>query len=261
MTNDWMPAWAEFRRQHKPWLERHASSDINVLYRLPEAIIGILAQPLRYGRSILSKAAIDAEREFDKLCGQHDAEGVYHSQCVVYRHLRPLAPRRADEQYASWGYSDHDIAKIQEGLAHSRELQQRSRGYLGRLVTDPTFLTARERLREIWQMLPEEVRPGFPLRRFIAGLRLENAVLGTPALSDFQVGLEAFLDRYGLLSMVTWELPDPAGPLLDGHPKLPHLLAGRPVQVAVPAHFHFPDTDDLTGLAQVTLFNPRTPIE
>lgn len=119
-----------------------------------------------------------------------------------------------------------------------------------RLVTDSTFLAAREALRATWQALPEAERPCFPLRRAIRGLRLQGAMRASPARTDFQVCLEAFLDRYGLLNMATWELPDPAAPLLDGLPKAPHLLAGRPVQIAVPAHFRLLGTDDLHGLVQ-----------
>jgi hypothetical protein len=245
----WEPEWAAFRHAHQSWLDRHGTCS-EVLYRLPQSVSAVLAQPLAYGRPILSLADQNAERDFDALCGRHYAEGVYHDSGVQYRHLRPPAPSPSPEYYRFCGFSAQDIAQAETGLNRCREIQTRSQGYIGRLVTDLTFRETRDELRLAWLALPDAERPRFPLQRAIVGVRPEGISPASPTLAEFQFRFEAFLDRYGLLSMATWELPDPAGPLLDGLPRPPHLLAGRPVQIAVPAHFHLQGTDNLQGVVQ-----------
>jgi hypothetical protein len=252
MIYHWQHEWRDFCRQHRSWLERHAP-DGEVIYRLPTSIVAALAGPLLHGRPILSPADQHAEEAFDAVCGRFNAEGVYRGQPVVYAHLRPPVPPPTQEQYLACGIDGDVIGMVTAGVQRCHELQARNKGYIGRLVTDPTFRSARDALRASWQQQPQAERPGFPLRRAITGVPIYEAVPASPAQTDLQDQLAAFLDRYGLLGMATWELPDPAGPLLDGFiwgRQAPHLLAGRSVQIAVPAHFYFPGSDDLHGLVQ-----------
>lgn len=246
MERYWGADWAAFTRDHRPWVQRHLSGG-EVLYRLPQRITEWLARPLSHGRPILSPEDQRAEAAFDEVCNRHWAEGVYRGQMVAYPYLRPPVPPPPQELFRSRGLSDEQIAQIDSGFKRCHELQIRNKGYIGRLIADPTFLACRDALRDSWKALPDADRPALPLRRAVDGLLGEGAMPASLARTEFQDRLESFLDRYGLLALTTWELPEPAGPLLDGEPKPQSLLAGRSVQIALPAHFLLLGTDDLQG--------------
>jgi hypothetical protein len=249
MICDWKSEWASFREQHECWLERYAPG-ADVLYRLPDAITTTLVRPLEHGRPILSDADCSAERAFDALCSKFNAEGVYRNQHVPYSYLKPPVPALSLEEFCSNGFAAEHYPRIQAGFKHLNELSARLKGYIGRLLADPTFRASAQELRRAWQDLPDAERPGLPVRRAMEAPWSEDAKSAGRALTDFQGCFEAFLDRYGLLGMATWDLPDPAGPLLDGLPKAPHLLAGRSVLLALPAHFHVQGADDLTQMVR-----------
>ena len=91
----------------------------------------------------------------------------------------------------------------------------RLKGAAGRLISMPAFL-AKERIRKLWNELPPQLRPTFPLARS-SKLASSNGFDLSPApteLTDFVAEFDRFCDEWHLLGMTTWDLPDVRGPHL-----------------------------------------------
>jgi hypothetical protein len=243
----WGPQWTAFRQQHSRWLGRHDKSvsvlhrSTEVLYRLPATIRETLAMGAPHGRPILAPADIAAEKEFDALLVGFFAEGVYQDQPVSYRPLRPPPPLPSERSLKQIGLKTK-TKQVAKATALLDDFQLRNKGYVGRLVTDPSFLRARDALRAVWLALSEYERPCLPLRTTMHFGSVSKGV------ADFQALLEVFCDRYGLQGMATWELPEPLEPLLSGNTWPPHIINCRKVLIALPSHFQVMDKDELIEL-------------
>jgi len=244
----WEPQWTAFRQQHSRWLGRHNRSisllnrSTEVLYRLPTTIREILAKGTLHGRRILEQDDIDAEKDFDALLLDFYAEGVYQDQPIRYGYLQPPLPLPSAALLQQAGLSRRRKA-VEKVTAKVDDFQLRNKGYIGRLVTDPSFLRARDALRAVWLALSEYERPGLPLPR--TPMRFGSV---SKRVADFQALLSVFCDRYGLQGMATWELPEPLGPLLSGNNWPPHIINCRKVLIALPSHFQVMDKDELLEL-------------
>ena len=87
----------------------------------------------------------------------------------------------------------------------------RLKGYVGWLVTDPDFIQERDQLAAQWHALPEQSRP-YPIVRSLAVPEYPTGSRqAAESVAAFQDSLNAFLDRWGLMSMLTWDLPAAAG--------------------------------------------------
>src|SRR5581483_1588254 len=172
-------------------------------YRLPSTLVESLAVPLKYGRPILSKKDVTAERDLDALCTKFQAVGVFAERPVVYPYLapRPVAPEIDDLKVVGL---DRSVGEVRKALSRLEDISDRVRAYAARLVMDPTFHRDRDDLRDQWRTVPSHCRPWLPLDRTTIW-RPANA-----SAAAFQVEFDAFCDRYGLLAMTTWELPHPA---------------------------------------------------
>jgi hypothetical protein len=98
-----------------------------------------------------------------------------------------------------------------------------------------------------WEALPERDRPTFPLGRAIALPQVPaESVPATSEGADFAKQFSAFLDRWGLQGMATWDLPKPQGPLIPndlppGSPALP----AHGLHIFLPLHYPLQGDDDL----------------
>jgi hypothetical protein len=171
------------------------------------------------------------------------AVGVFADLPITCPYLAPAVPAPPPECLEALGWQGQADA-LHEGIRRAQDIAERVKGYAGRLVTDPLFRRQRDELRRRWLSVAAHQLPGLPLSRAMP------CVPAGAAAAAFQTAFDDFCDRYGLLGMTTWDLPDPAGPLLDGLAKAPHLLAGRPVLLALPAHFSLLQRDDLHGLVE-----------
>jgi hypothetical protein len=116
-------------------------------------------------------------------------------------------------------------------------------------VLDPTFCHERDQLAADWEAIAEHDRPAFPLQRSIAVPRfgtewtIQNV---DPKVGNFQCRMDAFLDRWGLIAMTTWDLPFPQGPLI---PALINLqspaMPKQGLHFVLPAYFPLPQSSDL----------------
>jgi hypothetical protein len=226
----WQHRWTAFRHDHAGWLARHEQPG-RVLYRLPQAIRDSLSQPLLHGRVLLQPTDVAAEQDFDSFCVGFHAEGMDQNRPVSYPLLQPLPMRLSATVFKKCGLPCNAGGLI-EGTNAADELRLRSKGYIGRLVTDRLFVRGRDELRTAWLALPDAERPAFPLSRTIVSVRRSSQ-----AVADFLTRLVDFCDRYGLLRLVSWELPDPVGPLLPASGLPPHILGARGVVIGLPTHF------------------------
>ena len=126
----------------------------------------------------------------------------------------------------------------------------RLRGYAGWLMCDPGF---REHLNEVhgkWLSIESSHRPPFPFGGDLTmglprGFEIEGQRVFSVAREALESALNAFLERWNLVQMTTWDLPLPYLPLLTQkiwdhtrHP--PHS-----VYLALPLHYPLQGSDSI----------------
>jgi hypothetical protein len=222
----WTKAWNAFRSDFPGW---PPAEDLDEpLYRLPREVIDRLGRAHDRSAALLSAQDARAERAFADLCRTHHATGCWRGWPVSYRFLNdPLpAPDKGLSRKAGW-----TPAQFLESKRLARETEDASlrlKGYAGWLLTEPAFLDETRRLSDRWRGLPEPQRPLFPLGRTVQFPTTLSQTELTPEADAFAADVPAFLDRWGLTRLATWELPEPQGPLL------PNLLS--PEAPALPRH-------------------------
>jgi hypothetical protein len=133
-------------------------------------------------------------------------------------------------------------------VAGSSDRVQRLKGYAGWLLTEPAFVEAVRQLENGWQALAPGDRPLFPLGRF---LRLADPSAGvTPSVTvaGYLGAVRAFLDRWGLTELSTWDLPNPLPPVAPAQP-------AHGIHLFLPLHYPLQGDDDL--LRQILDFQRR----
>jgi hypothetical protein len=232
------PEWEKFARRHAGWLGRIPPGP---LYCLPEEAIARLEQPRFRHPALLDVAAAAAERDFLAVCQLCHAVGFNNGTLINYSHL-DRSPRRSFRQ----DFPDHPWTEAQWLTVASLEgkvatISERLKGYAGWLVTETPFLEAAAALKTRWEALPWHQRPSFPLRRSVLvpfPLEVERARPASAMLAAFVTEFEAFCDRWGLLGMPTWDLPDPQGPLIPA--PLPLDAPAMPrhgLHIVLPVHY------------------------
>lgn len=120
-------------------------------------------------------------------------------------------------------------------------------GVAGCFITNPIFLAETGEQRRRFEDLPAVERPAWPLRRPLptphepAGGRVSGA-----GAVDFMGRLADHLDRWGLIALADWHLPDPQGPLFpDDLPAAAPASPRHGVRISVPLHYPLQGDDDL----------------
>lgn len=212
------------------------------VYAIPEDAIEGLALTRVFGSETLA-----AERAFSRACREHGIVGVWGRYTVAY-HLLTRQPLLLDNSIVrKLGWNHRQLGMIRGAAGLAEVAADRLRGVVGWLMTEPPFLAELAGLRGRYEALPAADRPQFPLGRVV--ILNDPGTLGTelPAsTSAFTGDLRQFLDRWGLMQLTTWDLPDPQGPLLPD--MLPAGAPARPVHgvhLFVPIHFPLQGDDDL----------------
>src|SRR5262249_39027962 len=145
-----------------------------------------LAMCPRHGRPILEDTGIATVEDFDALCLGFFAEGMYQGRPITYQHLQPPLKLPLADQLKQMGLN-FNMEAMKAATNKAGDLQLRNKGYVGRLMTDLSFLQTRDGLRAAWRSLPERERPAFPLSR-------TTVLLGrtSQAVNHFQALLDAF---------------------------------------------------------------------
>ncbi|MDB5311567.1 MAG: hypothetical protein JWO38_5769 [Gemmataceae bacterium] len=231
------------------------------VYAIPYEVIGGLALAHVFG-----ERGLEAEREFSQVCRDQRIVGVWGPHTVAY-HLLTRTPFRPDQLpldhpvFRNSGWGPRELGLLQTATGRADAAADRLPGVVGWLLTEPSFLTERDGLRAEYLALPAEYRPSFPLGRVVVlDNPGENRTELPPTAAAFAGSLRRFLDRWGLTRLVTWDLPDPQGPLLPD--PLPAGAPARPahgVHLYVPIHYPLQGDDDL--LRRVREFQRQQAIE
>jgi hypothetical protein len=245
----WDPDWETFRQKHGRW--GMLASLESPLYCLHTPAITSLSRFTIRKVPWLSKEDTEAERAFTLLCEQHRAVGCWQKVQVCCPYLTGPGPSHDLRQVQdTLGWTPAQLLLAQSLLQGSQERKDRLKGYMGWLLTEPAFLQQLRQLSDRWHELPGDRRPLFPLGR------INRYPISTPDedlssnAKGFHQDLKNFLDRWGLVQLSSWELPEPQGPLL------PNLLPSN--SPAIPVHgihlvlpLHYPLQGDDTLIQQI----------
>jgi len=187
------------------WL--NSASIDRVTYALPQKMLDRLTLALRLQNA---SAVFKTETAFLGVCHAHRAVGICESKPVVYPYLTGMDTLPASTSSATAGWSAdsrHALLMVEE---RALEVRERLKGYLGWLVTEPGFLSERDELRADWRQFPEDQAPRMPLRRIPRTIQPRAEIVAVPeALAGFLGAADAFLKKWSLAGLITWELPEP----------------------------------------------------
>lgn len=232
-----------FRQRHQDWLGPLESE--GPVYRLPHKTIQGLRKPPAGQRPIMSHEQAKAEVAFTDLCLGNKAVGVWNNRFVCPSYLvRPDA--LSETMLLGFNWTKKQIQTTLQFVGKTDSIALRLKGYVGWLVTEPAFLAKRDELASRWQALSAAERP-YPIARSVqlsATLKEKQSAKG--AIAAFQQDLNGFLDRWGLMEMLTWDLPQPQGPLLPAPVALDSpAMPKHGLHIVLPLHYPLTGTDDL----------------
>jgi hypothetical protein len=238
--------WEQFARKYSQWLEA-LSRPHEPLYALPRGIIRQL-----YGLKVMDQPNSKAELAFEHLCRESRTVGFADGGPIMYEFLsltrKPKPGEQKDGIAPQSAWCDGTSRLPKSGF---QDAAVRLKGYAGWLLTDPEFLRDFTSMKERWRFLTEAERPCFPLRRE-SFLPDSADAPGFPsksrlfAITNFSAAFVSFCDRWGLVGMTSWDLPDPRG-LEFPYPLQLGSTADPPngVFLYVPLHFPLTGHDDI----------------
>ena len=193
----------------------------------------------------LFDTTVKAEREFSQLCRDHHCIGFWGRNAIHYHHLTRV-PLQIDPVLRSQlGWSMQQANSITSLHGSSDTAHERLLGVTGWLTTEPMYLQEVEILKTEYDSLPLELQPRFPLARALTYSGHDRQEQLPEPVTAFHQTVCHFLDRWGLMDLTTWDLPNPQGPLL------PNLLPEGParpehgVHIYVPLHYPLQGDDGL----------------
>ena len=216
------------------------------VYCLPGEAIKSLEKPLAHRPPLLEKSDRSFELEFSGLCKRMNAIGLWKDLPVRYACLQHRQIQTAPSQRRNRREAEVQSEVRGPDTARATEIQLRIKGYAGWLVTDKGFLAARDQLAKSWNALPTGDRPSFPLER-THGLPEPAGAAGAAAeVARFRGEANEFLDHWGLIRMVTWDLPEPQIPTIPA--SLRNDAAAIPrhgLHIVLPLHYPLIGSDEL----------------
>ncbi len=231
---------AEFRRCYPAWAARFTGDE--PVYSIPLPAIECLARPVRTdGPPLFDAPTAEAERAFTRWCEANHLVGVQIDGPISFPFLS-VGRSELGAGIAAFNWSVAQVDTIRGLLTAGDETRRRLRGVIGWLLTEPMFLAQVGEVRCLYEAVPATARPRFPLGRLLLA---PNADGGEP-FRAFTEGLVRLLDRWGLMNLASWDLPNPQGPFLPN--LLPEGSPARPahgVWVYVPVHYPLQGDDVL----------------
>jgi hypothetical protein len=263
-TRVWSIPWKDFCSRCAGWWSRVRSDD--PVYAVPETVIDELVRgtkgvgkQIRGRRPLLSPEKAEAERAFLAACLAYapDTVGVWDGRPVQYPLFRKTASPRISEQLIRQMKWDEyvPIKSVNSGLEQLAEkadaVRRQQLGYAGAVTFDADYQAERTRLMGRWRLLP--VPPPLPIwaNTHDREPMVEAPGAGaTEALSTDVAGFlneaGAFLRKWQLASLVTWDLPLPQGPLESIPLGLArHLLGPGQIVNAYPTWYDIPSATNV----------------
>lgn len=249
------PLWAEFRAAHADWLDRFPRDE--PVYALPEDAIQSLASRKANVPPALDACDVAPESAFTTLCQGLQLVGLDGERGVrdFWFDDDPTRPDADTLSELGWvpsllselAWEPSQVMAAIGAISRSYRARGRLNGVAGWLSTEPDFLTEVQALRQRWCKLDPGKRPPPPFFRpppHIA--RGGGRKINSPTLTRWVNALVALLDRWGLVSLETWDLPVPQGPLFPD--ALPVGAPARPrhgIHLYLPLHYPLKGDDDL----------------
>jgi hypothetical protein len=165
---------------------------------------------------------------------------------VVFPFLQTPLPYPDPDLIHKAGWTPSQKAAAKKLAAKTQEISLRLKGYAGWLLTEPAFLKEVQQLASAWRTIPKNDRPGFPLGRFFQHPLLSQSRPLPSAIAQLETHFRAFLDRWGLTKMASWDLPQPQGPLWPN--LIPPEAPAQPapgLHLFLPLHYPLQGDDDL----------------
>lgn len=108
-----------------------------------------------------------------------------------------------------------ELANLLQG-EHLTDIRDRALGAIGGLLCHAGFRAETQTLRTLWRNIPAYARPRLPLGRIHVPVTNDEATdpLTSSLIGEFRARFLAFLDRWQLMEMSTWDFPNP----LEFHP-------------------------------------------
>jgi hypothetical protein len=218
--------WTDFRERNARWFVEQQST-FDPLHCFPTA------QVESYLRLFdVDPEFVRAEQEFSELCDRNHAIGIYDRQFLRTALLRPALtwPSSADlSSFLKLGWTLSDIASVKSLSEPTAKIHRRLHASVGRLISTPNFNSECQELQTRWKTLPAEIRPDLPIRRssivppharkfdgapeelagFFAKYELQKP---SEELVEFLKTFDGFCDRWQLLGVITWRIPEVQGP-------------------------------------------------
>lgn len=228
----WVDCWEPFRERHADWWCRFGGR--GPTYLLP---LDFLAACSRFpaggarrrlaSRSLLGPEDAEAERQFALACTAFapTSAGAWDGRPINFPLLSPqeslLAQAQREWESLGWapGPCGRCLTMIEDVEGQADADRHQRLGYAGRLTFDTQFRREKSEIKSRWLKL--DVRPTFPLDAFAVDHLSPPVPSVEPTLGDVPAGdadgfrdeVGRFLRKWQLARLVTWDLPEPQGPL------------------------------------------------
>jgi hypothetical protein len=244
------PDVSDFRRQFLDWCERFWPTYTDPVYALPDSVVAWLGSAGSRSFSALSrKIDLEAERTFAAFCGREKTAGFVNGLPV----LNPLFGTNLSFQKRLSYFLPEGQESRAETLSTnfaSREIGVVQKAYLGKLWCTNQFLVELETLRRMYEASPLFPRLQYPLNEFTARyVNVSNEITRAAAVELGSL-MAAFLGRWSLCHLPSWELPYPQGTLDTAPPLVPSRTPRFGVRPTIPTYFPVSKLDRLTDAVE-----------
>lgn len=254
----WSVAWQQFINGHRDWWQRYGQEPV---YTLPEPVIVHLRglRLIKDGPSRQIKPALisdkdaSAENAFRTTCEHYGAStiGVWNEVPIRYDPLFPPPPSPGDLlAQLNWeGFGPIAIQQVQDLQQRSASVQHRLLGYVGYITFNRGYQAEKEALRDRWLSLGNclpfpLVAANYPPASVPLTEEASSAHRPSTAISSFVQDIRAFLGKWQLRQLETWDLPTPQGPLVGVQAGLvSQLLGPHHLVTALPASVETPTSE------------------
>ena len=238
-----------------------------LFFTLPPPLLKVIVG--KVGKDGFDAALLELEYALADQCGDHTQHvGFWKGQAICYGMILPLVPLSlSEEQLQELAiYAKKTPEQVldtletgQRGLAWNASV---SRGYLGWLLTSPTFLQEHDDLftkweRQIWKSGVLQLGPLVPEGVTPPGTRRESS----ETVQNFAKAFEDFYIRWRLNGLVAPYLPTPLTPKLSRSFPLTTLeqLQGAGGIFFIPDTYPVPSRDQFRQLLEDSLRGDKGP--
>ncbi|MCA9092665.1 MAG: hypothetical protein KDA68_04210 [Planctomycetaceae bacterium] len=209
--------WNEFLQRHGDWYAtRQDEGEFVYPLQVDENLKLQFRNLFQVGESELI-----AERDYFEICRVHHAITWQNGLPLI----SPLMASCVDRQQCagsidamqelgrSIGWTNRQVEAVSTLMSHGDDARERTQSIAGRWICHPEYRTQLASLRQQWIQLSYNERPLFPLQRASPpeNRALHTDLFRSPELDEFVHQLIAFLDRWQLMQLTTWEIAEPQG--------------------------------------------------